>query len=979
MASDAAFPGPGPRVFGLPPGVDFAAEVAAGLRARLSGTAPEAMARVRLIVPTGRMREAVTAAFLRHGPGYLPRIIALSALAGEDETPPLTRLLDLARLIRALLVAEPGLGPPRAAFGLSRSLAALIEEMADEDVPATVLAGLDVGDHAAHWQTALKFLAIAAPLQDQGDGPAQRLRAAVQALIAGWGDAPPAGPVIVAGSTGSRGTTSLLMQAVAGLPQGAVILPGFDTDLPDSTWARLDDLRQSEDHPQTRFRLFLTRVGLPPVVPWTATDPPDAARNRLISLALRPAPVTDQWRSEGGALGDPAAALSHVALIEAPGPRAEALAIARALAEAVVAGQTAALITPDRTLARRVTAALDRWRLVPDDSAGRPLTLSAPGRFLRQIAARVAGQTGADGLIALLKHPLARSGGDRGPHLLALRAFELWLRDRGRPFPGPADLSEFGGAHPDHMPWATGLADWLAALPGTECGLVHGLPAFCVAAEGLASGPGQPGSGGLWEAEAGIRALSRITALAAATAQADDLTLADLPPLLDMAMAGDEVREPVAADPRVMIWGTLEARARSADLVILGGLTEGTWPAAPSPDPWMNRPLRMQAGLRLPERQIGLSAHDFQIAAAAPRVVLSRAMRSTDAETVPSRWLNRLLNLTAGLPGGGVALHQARARGRVWLERALADQADLSGVPPACATRNPRPAPAPPVALRPKSLRVTEISTLIRDPYAIYARNVLRLEALQPLAPQADARLRGILLHRLFEAFVTAHPPGQDAPPSALLDMARGFLAAELPWASERAMWHSRLARIAPAFLDWHAELQGQPVLTETRGEWNLPGLTLRGIPDRIDRLPDGQLQLWDYKTGALPTKQKQKFFEKQLILLALMARDGVFPGVDPAPVAGGAYVGLGRTFDLAPAPLDDDTLAETRRRLMGLIARYGDPGQGYVARRALQRDADRSDYDALSRFGEWRVADRAVTVPVGFEPGPGSGGVDDG
>jgi ATP-dependent helicase/nuclease subunit B len=959
-----------PRVFVLPPGVDFAAQVAAGLRARLAGAQPQAIARVRLIVPTGRMRDAMTTAFLRHGPGYLPRITALSTLAGEDETPPLSRLLTLARLIRALLLAEPALGPPRAAFGLARSLAALTEEMADEGVPAQALTDLDVGDHAAHWQTSLRFLGIASPLLETTDGAARRLGAAVDALVQGWADAPPDGPVIVAGSTGSRGTTARLMQAVAGLAQGAVILPGYDGDLPDSAWSRLDDLRKAEDHPQARFRLFLSRLGLPHVHPWAPATAPDPARNRLISLALRPAPVTDQWRSDGALLGDPAAALSGVALIEAPGPRAEALAIARALAEAAAAGQSAALVTPDRTLARRVTAALDRWRIVPDDSAGRPLALSAPGRFLRQIAARVAGQTGAEGLIALLKHPLANSGPNRGPHLLALRGFERWLRDTGRPFPGPNDLAEFGRAQPPHAAWSGALGAWLGGLPEPGADLATGLPALRAAAEGLAAGPGRTGSGELWEEEAGRRALSRLTALELATRDAHDLTLFDLPALLDMAMAGDEVREPVAADPRVMIWGTLEARARSADLVILGGLTEGTWPAAPAPDPWLNRPLRMQAGLRLPERQIGLSAHDFQIAAAAPCVVLSRALRSTDAETVPSRWLNRLLNLTAGLPGGKDALAAARARGQVWLDRAMADQGDLTGVPLACATRNPRPAPAPPVSVRPDMLRVTQVATLIRDPYAIYARSVLRLDPLQPLAPEPDARLRGILLHKLFEEFVTRHPPGQPASARDFLDLARDLLLEELPWASERTMWLSRLARLAPAFLDWHAGLEGVPVLTETRGEWVLPGLKLRGIPDRIDRLPDGRLQLWDYKTGTLPTKAVQKSFDKQLILLALMAEDGVFPGVPPAEVAGAAYVGLGQVFDLCEAPVDRDTLDETRRRLLGLIARYRDPAQGYVARRALQKDTDNSDYDGLSRFGEWRVADPAVTLPVGDADG---------
>lgn len=963
-------PEPGPRVFALPPGVDFAAELAAGLRARMAGQPPQAMARVRVMVPTARMASAVTEALAAHGPGYLPRIAPLPGLAGEAEIPPLARLMDLARLVRGLLTAQPRLGPPRAAFGLARSLEALIEEMADEAVPAPTLAALDVADHAEHWQKSLDFLTIAAPWLDGGTGPAQRLRARVELQIAQWAARPPADPVIVAGSTGSRGTTALLMQAVAGLPQGAVVLPGYDPDLPDAIWSRLDDLRRAEDHPQARFRLFLQRLDLPPVRPWTGAQPPDPARNRLISLALRPAPVTDQWRAEGAALGDPAAALANLSLIEAPGPRAEALAIARCLAEAVAEGRTAALVTPDRVLARRVTQALDRWRLRPDDSAGRPLALSAPGRFLRQIAAMIGGERGAMPLIALLKHPLTHSGAGRGPHLLALRVFELWLRNRAQPFPGPDDLTGFAASRPAHAPWAAWLSGWLAALPPDDMTLSDGLPAFASAAETLAVGPDAPGAGGLWDRAAGQRALSRLQSLTAACAGVTDMTLAELPALLDTAIAGDEVREPEATDPRVMIWGTLEVRARRADLVVLGGLTEGVWPAMPAPDPWLSRAMRLQAGLRLPERQIGLSAHDFQIAAAAPQVVLSRAERSTDAETVPSRWLNRLLNLTAGLPGGDQALKAARARGRAWLDRALADAADLSAVPPETATRNPRPAPAPPAAHRPSELRVTEIQRLIRDPYAIYARRVLGLEPLLPLTPEPDARLRGTTLHRLIEDMDAAHPPGQPVAPADFLALARARLEADVPWQAERAMWLARLARLAPDFLDWHAETQGTPVLQEQTGTLDLGGLTLIGKPDRIDRLPDGSLALYDYKTGQLPSAKQQEQFDKQLILLAIMADGGAFPGLDPAPVARAAYVGLGTRFALSEAPVDPATLTEHAGRLMDLIARYRDPAQGFTARRALQSDRESSDYDALSRLGEWRLTDKARTIPVGDHDG---------
>lgn len=964
------FEGAAPRVFGLPPGADFAAEVAAGLAARMADRPPQDMARVQVFVPTARLRAALTVALVARGPGYLPRLRTLAdlpdpGLAADPAAPELARLFTLARLVRALLEAEPRLGPPQAALGLARSLAELADEMAEEGVPAAALAALDVADHAAHWQTALRFLSLAAPwIGGEAAGPGQRLRLAVAAQIAAWQAAPPADPVLVVGSTGSRRATADLMIAVARLPQGAILLPGFDADLPAAAWAQLD-APGSDDHPQARFRRVLRRLDDPPVRPWTAATAPDPARNRLISLALRPAPVTDGWRAEGAGLDS--GALDRVTLLQAPGPRAEALGIARALAEARAEGRSAALVTPDRTLARRVAAALDRWRMVPDDSAGRPLGQTAPGRLLRQLARLAASGCEAVALIALLKHPLVWSGAGRGPHLLHLRSFELWLRRAGQPFPGPADLAAFAARTPAAADWAAWIAAWLGSLPPPQVPLPEALGPWRAAAEALAAGPGADSA--LWAEAAGEAVRAALDRLAEAAPQAEGMVLADLPAALDLALAG-ALRAGGAADPLVMIWGTQEVRARHADLVVLGGLTEGTWPAAPAADPWLNRQMRLAAGLRLPERQTGLAAHDFQIAAAAPQVVLSLALRTASAEAVPARWLIRLANLAGGLPALAPGLEAARARGAALLARALAAEGDLATVPPDCAAPNPRPAPAPPVALRPAELGVTEVARLIRNPYEIYARRVLGLHPLDPLGPAPDARRRGILMHAILQDFVAAHPPGQPAPAAALLQIARARLAAELPWPGERALWLARLARIAPEFLDWHAGCEGVPAVLEAGGVLELPGLRLTGRPDRIDLLPDGRARIWDYKTGTPPSLRQQEAFDKQLILLALMVEGGAFAGIGAVEVAEAQFVGLGGGFALVPAPVEPESLTAHRRGLIDLMARWRDPGRGYTARLAMQREGDRSDYDALSRLGEWRVSDPAVTIPVGRRDG---------
>ncbi len=975
-----------PRLFAEPPGADFPARLAQGLRARLSGQPQEAMARVEVITNSAGMLNRLRAALLAAGPGFLPRLRpvtdpSLGLQPGQPPlpapAPPLRRRLELAQLVRQLIAAQPDLAPRGAAFSLAESLAALMDEMQAEGVPFTALDGLDVSEHSAHWARSLHFLKLVARYLGPDAAPdTQRLqRLAIEALIARWQVAPPAHPVLVVGSTGSRGATAALMAAVAHLPQGAAVLPGFDFDMHGEIWESLDDALHGEDHPQFRHARLLQTLSLAPdeVAHWStaaATDPP---RARLISMALHPPPVTDRWRAEGPGLGDLVAATDALALIEAPGPRHEAMALALALRESAAKGKSAVLITPDRKLARQVTAALDRWQLRPDDSAGRPLSLSASGRFLRHVAALLAGPPSGEALLVLLKQPITHSAAGRGPHLLMARDLEHWLRRRGLSQPGEGDLLRWAGKDEVRQRWVEWLAPVLALEPARgEVPLSDWLARHLALAAHLARGAEaeEGDSGALWQEKPGEAARDVFDKLRAEAEHGGEMTQLDYGALIDRLLATETLRESVAAHPLIAIHGIREAREVAGDLVLLGGLNEGIWPALPNPDPWLNRQMRQQAGLLSPERQIGLAAHDFQHAACAPRVVLSRARRDGEAELVPARWLNRLLNLIGGLPdqGGAAALDGMRARGQRWLDLAAAIEADTRALPKGIEARNPRPAPAPPAAARPRELPVTAIKHLIRDPYHIYAGHVLGLEPLDPLAPAPDARLRGTVLHRLFERYVQAHPPGTPPAPEALLDMAKEQLAADVPSPAVRHFWLARLARSADDFARWNADAKGRPKLAEVKGALTLdpPGFTLIGKPDRIDRLPCGSLFLVDYKTGTPPTPDQQKNFDKQLILLALMAQAGGFPGLDPAPVAGAAFVGVGSSFRLVEAPVSGADLTEHRAKMAKLLRDYLRPDQGFTARRAMKSDSDASPYDGLARRGEWEVTDEAETIEVG-------------
>ena len=969
-------PAHGPRVFGLPPGADFPALLARGLRQRLATQPPEAMARTEVFVNTARMQSRLREALIAQGPGFLPRIRLIADLAGTPDETPLRARLELAQLIRGLLRSDPSLAPISAAFPLAESLFRLLDEMQGEGVSPERLGALDVSQHSQHWERSLRFIRLITRVLGAEGGTQARLAAAVRRLALEWQDNPPSHPVIIAGSTGSRGPTAALMRLVARLPQGALVLPGFDFDMPTALLDGLDNPLLHEDHPQFRFARLIGDLDLraSAVRRWVDVPPPDPARNALVSLALRPAPVTDQWLTDGPALGDLTPITQGLSLIEAPDARAEAMAIAMCLRQAVVDGKKAALITPDRVLSRRVTAALDRWLLRPDDSAGRPLDLSAPGRFLRQVAAMMVRPVSAEDLIALLKHPLAASEAGRGDHLRHLRDLELHCRDKAIPFPDAGRLRAWAQLREDRRIWADWVIDGLQRVGDSdEKPFAERVAALRALAEFWARGAEGSASGALWDASAGEAALALIEQLARNADAGGPQGANDFLGVLDTLLAAGQVRESGSTHPDIMIWGTLEARAQGADLVILGGLNEGTWPATPAPDPWFNRKMRLDAGLLLPERQIGLSAHDFQQAIGAPEVVLSRALRSAEAQTVPSRWLNRLVNLISGLPvqSGDTALAGMRARGRIWLEQARRFEADVSRVPDACARRNPRPAPAPPRHARPKELPVTRGETLVRDPYAIYAERLLNLRVLRPLAPEADARQRGTILHRIPEEYIRHHPPGTPPALDSFLAIAETILAEECAWPAIRAHWFARLERVAPGFVAWNAALDGQPVLRERRGALTIgtPPFTLTGQPDRIDRGPDGRLRLYDYKTGSLPSKAQMPHFNKQLLLLSIMASEDAF-GLGPADVAEAWFIGLGSSFKSQDVAVTPDELGKHRAEFLRLIEQYRRPEQGFTAQRAVDFERHTRDYDALSRRGEWAPGDPVMTIPVGDHDG---------
>ena len=755
-------------------------------------------------------------AFLRRGGGrplLLPRIQPIGEIEADELL--LDGTLELAlppaigglrrQLLLARLLAPLGWTLEHA-LRLAAELAALLDELQTEQVP---LAGLDrlVPDALAdHWQKSRDLLAVIAEAwpavlaDEQALDPAERRHRLLTALARRWRETPPAGRIVAAGSTGSIPATRELLRTIAALPCGTVVLPGLDRDLDEASWQCLD-----AGHPQYGLKQLLATLGAAraDVAPWPAPDTRGSApaRARFWSEVMRPSATVGAWQSLAP---PPPEALDGLSVEEHADLPAEAVALALRMRAALeTPGRTAALVTPDRHLARRVAIELRRWQIEIDDSAGTPLDQTPPGAFLLLCARLIVGGVSPVALLATLKHPLAQAGEDRSAFLERARRLERECLRGPRLTGGFAGiLSELrqgpAAADPARSARLERLAAWVEKLrllaepfqslvAQPEAALPRLVEAHLEFAEALARDP-QGAATALWSHEAGEAAANFCAELIEASGAEHLIAPTAYPALLAQTMAARPVRPRAPRHPRLFIWGELEARLQAGDLLLLGGLNEGVWPRTTDPGPWLNRKMREDLGLPAVERRIGLAAHDFVQAASAREVVLSRAEKDVHgAPTVASRWLVRLQTLLAS-PAAGAELASTAA----W--RSAARQLDaVAGAP----RPEPRPEPKAPLAARPRRLSVSDIATWMGDPYELYAKRILRLRPLEMLDADPGALERGIIVHRALERFVQQYP--RELPLDAerqLLHLGREVFAPYTHRPRVRAVWW-------PAFSKW--------------------------------------------------------------------------------------------------------------------------------------------------------------------------------
>jgi len=1039
------------RVFSVPVSVPFLRTVIAalvdgrlvdGFAARLQ---PERLAQATLYLPTrraGRLAREIFLDELKTDAVVLPRIVALGDI-DEDELafteeaeqyggttpldiPPklgeLERRLTLAKLVGAWakgpVLAPLVVGGPASTLALAGDLARLMDDMITRGVGWEALDGIVPDQLDQYWQHSFQFLQIARQAWPVHLDEIARIEPAARRDLLIEAEARRLtahhdGPVIAAGSTGSMPATAKFLHAVGALPQGAVVLPGLDTDLDDAAWQLIGGVRDAQgkftsppasNHPQFAMHALLNRFGIRRDDVEVLGKPAPHGRDILVSEAMRPSNATAQWQKR---LAQPdiaekiSSGMTNLAVIEAANPEMEALAIAVAMREARHLNKSAALVTPDRALARRVIAALGRWNLEFDDSGGDALTDTSAGIFARLAAEAVANGLEPPTLLALLKHPLCRLGGAQGAFQGAIEALEMALLRGTRPQAGSAGLmrdfvrfrdelqklnsnktSSLHRAEPrtrlrkEELDAAqqliASLREALSPLERLGGPKPHDFAelASCHRDMLMALSRDQHGVAHAFEGQQGSALASAFDDLLGGQARSGLMVeLGEYPEVFQTAFADRMVRRGESARAQLHIYGQLEARLTQSDRVILGGLVEGVWPPAPRIDPWLSRPMRHELGLDLPERRIGLSAHDFAQLLGTDDVILSHAAKVGGAPAVASRFLHRLKAVA-----GEARWQAAKAAGENYVR--FADELDR----PAKVEPIQQPAPKPPRAVRPLKLSVTAIEDWLRDPYTIYAKFILKLNPLDPVDMPLSAADRGSAIHDALGEFTQTFATGlPDDPARALRGIGEKYFAPLMERPEARALWWPRFKRIAAWFADWEIARRANVarIDAEIRGEIpialdNARTFVLSARADRIERRSDGTYAILDYKTGQPPTgKQVRMGLSPQLTLEAAILREGGFADIPAdSSVSQIAYVRLSgnnppgeqKPLELkikqSDQPQPPDVAAdEARRKLEALIRAFENEAQAYTSLNLSMWTNRYGAYDDLARIKEWSAA----------------------
>lgn len=969
----------------IPAGVSFLTALGRGIL-DLSQEQSIPLPEFRILLPHRRACRELQEIFLDLSEGkplLLPQIHPigevdedeLSLIADEDlaakilEIPPsispMRRQFLLMRLVQKVEYGRTGHEiAPDHALRLARALAQFMDQVILEDLSYDRLDQIVPAEFAEHWGITVEFLKILSDVWPQILSEnnlieaAERRNKLLRLQAEHWKNTNPEYPIIAAGSTGTMKATSDLMGVIHTLPHGMVVLPGLDTELDRTSWDAIE-----ASHPQKTMQELLNELSIERahIQIWRGAEQSSSAGRRFLAREImRPAATAEEWQNispEVITSHKMDSVLNDIRRIDCETLDQEAKVIALKLREvSETPGRTAALVTPDRVLARQVQQICKRWNIELDDTAGSPLSNTALGRFISLPLDVLREGYRPSILLALLKHPLCGYGYSKADIEIDIKELERPQKLRGalpkdmRSILAPTKFGTFLDTQEKQLK---------TLHSGTENPARSMILAHITFLEALAQTPYQTGTERLWTGDYGEAAALFFSKLLQETDIIGDVSIHDYAEIITTLLRDLVVRPKYGMHPRLMILGQIEARLVQSDVMILGGLNEGTWPPDPGNDPWMSRPMRKAFGLPDPDRAIGLSAHDFVQAFSAKEVLLTRSVRVDSAPTVPARWLERLDTVLSAMQYDPAIIH----------DHILPHFAELLDQPDGDFSPATRPQPTPPSDARPSQLPVTAIEKWMRDPYAIYARYVLGLRKLDPVEQEADAALKGSWIHDILRWIVDEYP---NTFPENIIDIIMEHAENDPDKPASYTLWYPRFRHMMEWFIahekTWRKE--ARPLLLEQEGRMMINGLTLTAKADRIDLIhANSKLAVIDYKTGSPPKKKEvQSGLAPQLSLEALILRENGFSSIQDKTadilsywkISGGKDASKEERLSGPKFPSVDKLCDTAYEGVASLVQTFSNPNMPYICLPDPEIAPPDSwqDYAQLARVAEWATLD---------------------
>lgn len=935
----------------------------------------------------------------------------------------------VSRQHRQLVLAQeilkiPGMASStQKAIKLGGELGKLLDEMQSHDVSLNDIEKLVPPEFKEQWSKTAEFLKIITDtwpkrLEEMGRiDPEAHRDVVVKIQAAHWQNKKPTNPVIAVGFNEDSSAVLNLLKAVADLPNGSVVMQGLDLDLDQQSWDAITPV-----HPQSVSKGIMKALGADrsvvkewqsqPLAANTAARAPNLARTnkerqKLLREAMRPAGTAEGWTSllapkqkktgkkkaakaEGGINIQ---ALSGMDMITCGTPQEEASVIALKMRESLEDPvHTVTLVTEDRELARRVSARLRNWQIDVHDDAGVPLSETQAGIYLLSTAAMAAEELAPVPMLEALKNPLASMGEDK-------KDFRRHVSDlEGMVFHGPRPGIGMDGvknaltaafnrvarrpknkqtltpeqlkAERDQLEGFVGKIETAGKSFLTKMSSDKPVPFIDLLdehiqfAEALAADDKESGAIRLWRGEDGMKAARFLTELRNVAKLVPDVTGRGYVDVLHGLMNDVTVRSKVSSHPTLRITTPARARLLKSDIIILGGINDQVWPPKMNENPWLSPEMIKALGLPVPETDIGKSAHNFVQMVSNPNVLLTRSMRSGDGPAVSSPFLTRMLMV---LRGAG-------------LEKAIEKKTHLLDVhmamyTPAQVTPIEAPHVTPPKDKRPKQLPVTAVEMLMRDPYEVYVKYVLKLRQKAPLDASPGVSERGMFTHAALEEFTKKYPDKlPDNAEEELLAIGQKTFKERMDNPSVRAFWWPRFERVAKWFVRFEKERREMSKVlgSEVRGKLEIDTgdgiFTLTTIADRIDRDEDDQLSIIDYKTGSVPSQKSVKLgFSPQLTLEALIAFSGGLDGIDASDVGKLQYWKLsgGRpAADVTEVREDVKKLvSEARDGVAELIKAFNNPATPYLVSPRPEWAPRYNNAQHLSRVDEWNSVKKTTAA----------------